>query len=111
MNFVREWFENCHVNNYFCLEDGAGENQDDVFVEHRFDQSVFSCLYKKYDFDRYPDESWWGPEWQTLGQDFPIWAMRNRTGKDPFKVTSRTVLDELYPKSKFTLNLADKYLT
>lgn len=111
LRFAKEWFFNCLTNNYDFLQDGGGELKQEAFIEHRFDQSVFSCLFKKFGFQTHPDESMWYPSWQESGRIYPIWAMRNRTGKDPFRVSAKSLVDEIYPKSKITLNLANKFLT
>ncbi len=110
-SFIEEWFLNCYENDYFCLSDGFDEEQSRNFIEHRFDQSVFSCLYKKHGFEIFPDESMWAPNWQKAGADYPIWAMRNRTGKNPFGMDLNSIIDEIYPKTKLTLNLANKFLS
>ncbi len=111
LKFVEEWFFNCLTNNYDFLQDGAGELHQDGFIEHRFDQSVFSCLFKRFGFLTFPDESMWHPSWQETGRSYPIWAMRNRTGRDPFRISTKSIVDELYPKSRITWNLANKFLS
>ena len=49
MNFVRDWYDNCCK--YNLLDDSPSVNPNDpAFVEHRHDQSIFSLLFKMYDF-------------------------------------------------------------
>jgi hypothetical protein len=47
------------------------------FVGHRHDQSVFSLISKKYDFFCIPDETYWFPNWNDYGKNYPIWARRD----------------------------------
>jgi hypothetical protein len=107
MEFISSWYNNCTVDNYFNLLDGEFENNYPTFVEHRWDQSIFSCLYKKFDFPRYIDETWWGPNWKVNGKQYPIWAMRNRTGIDPFQKRFRDIPELLATKNKKVYSLID----
>jgi hypothetical protein len=103
LNFAKEWYENCIDTDYFNLRDGGEEENYPTFTEHRWDQSVFSCLYKNYSFPKFKDETWWGPDWSTNGANYPIWAMRNRTGIDPFKKRLRDFPEVVGLKNK-TIN-------
>jgi hypothetical protein len=46
-NFINEWYEICC--NYHMIDDSLSINKEnESFIEHRHDQSVFSLLSKKY---------------------------------------------------------------
>ena len=61
--FITEWLELCKFNNYKLLIDiteNEKNNQNNIFIEHRHDQSILSILSKKskysdivYIFDNY----------------------------------------------------------
>lgn len=65
-------------NNYHYIDDSESviPNHKTFRGEHRFDQSIFSLLSKKYNLYCIPDETYWYPNWNTDGKDFPIWATR-----------------------------------
>lgn len=81
--FIDEWYTICCENRYHYLDDTVSHLKNhELFKEHRHDQSIFSLLVKKYNlFYRLQDETYWGPDrWDTVGQDYPLWAKRNRAG-------------------------------
>ena len=53
--------------------------------KYRYDQSIFSLIYKKTGLPTIPDESYFYPYWEADGRNFPIWATRINDGVDPFK--------------------------
>lgn len=67
-------------NNYHYVDDSESviPNHNTFKGEHRFDQSIFSLLSKKYNLYCIPDETYWNPNWSTDGKDYPIWATRIR---------------------------------
>jgi len=67
-------------NNYHFIDDSESliPNSDCFKGEHRFDQSIFSLLSKKYNFYCIPDETYWYPNWNQNGKNYPIWATRIR---------------------------------
>lgn len=67
-------------NNYHYIDDSESvmPNHKTFKGEHRFDQSIFSLLSKKYNFYCIPDETYWHPNWSTDGKEYPIWATRIR---------------------------------
>lgn len=67
-------------NNYHYIDDSESiiKNHKTFKGEHRFDQSIFSLLSKKYNFYCIPDETYWHPNWSTDGKEYPIWATRIR---------------------------------
>jgi hypothetical protein len=82
-NFLTNWFELMVYNNYTFLKDYPQFKTEDLeFRGHRYDQSIFSPLYKLSKLPTISDETWFEPHWDQSGANFPIWAMRNKTGKD-----------------------------
>jgi hypothetical protein len=84
-NFTSLWTATCESKNFELLI-GPSETSVHEITHHRYDQSIFSCLYKEAGRFHIPDETYFNPEWKTSGKNFPIWAMRNRDGIDPFKI-------------------------
>jgi hypothetical protein len=78
--FVQTWLATSTQDNYFLLTDSQDQIESANFVAHRHDQSIFSLLYKEFGKYYIPDETSWKPNWFTRGANYPIWAMRNRTG-------------------------------
>lgn len=66
-------------NNYHYIDDSASILPNDIsFKENRYDQSIFSLISKKYNFYCIPDETYWNPDWNVSGENYPIWATRIR---------------------------------
>jgi len=66
-------------NNHFYITDVPSQEQNhEEFKEHRHDQSVFSLMSKKYKFYCIPDETYWAPNWNVKGKDYPVWVTRNK---------------------------------
>ena len=81
-NFCGQWLEIMQFENFSLLTDKIEpELQDSTFRAHRHDQSIFSLLAKKYGPDAiiHEENLYFAPNW-TKGEDFPFWAVRNRTG-------------------------------
>jgi hypothetical protein len=66
--------------------------------EYRYDQSIFSILYKKSKYPTIPDETYFEPDWKEFGKHFPIWATRINDGVNPFKHEARDLLFRLKRK-------------
>jgi hypothetical protein len=79
LSLLRKWEELCAINQYSLLSPACGSNR-----HHRSEQSILSILVKRMDFKLIPDETFFFPDWND-GENFPIWAMRNRTGADAFR--------------------------
>ncbi len=77
---VKKWWDFCVVEDYKYLRNSIFENPRGAFRQNRHDQSVFSCLAKKFEMHAIPDETYFYPEWYSTGRNYPIWAMRNRSG-------------------------------
>ena len=70
MKFVKEWYLLCC--NYHLIDDSDSiKENDSIFIEHRHDQSVFSLLVKKYNYDK---------EGNILKNSSPINISRKRNG-------------------------------
>ncbi len=58
-NFIEEWFSCCqNIDIIGDVSDVLSQNKN--FIDHRFDQSIFSLLCKKYNVIASPDPSQWG---------------------------------------------------
>jgi hypothetical protein len=65
-------------NHYYITDFPSQELNHEEFKEHRHDQSIFSLMSKKYKFYCIPDETYWAPDWNVNGINYPIWATRNK---------------------------------
>jgi len=75
-NILTEIKHICVDKNYFYINDESSiESNDEEFISHRCDQSVFSLIAKKYNFNVIKDETYWG-NWNIEGKNYPIWATR-----------------------------------
>lgn len=80
---IQSWLELCTTNDHELLIDSKDEENYSSFIEHRHDQSVFSLLAKSNNVFSIPDETYWAPNWRVDGRNFPIWAMRHKSGVSP----------------------------
>lgn len=93
---TEQWFSFCIVDDYsFLLDAKPNENNFDGFIEHRHDQSIFSCLSKKEKIFSIKDETYWAPNWEIDGANFPIWAMRHKSGINPSGPDFSDLLDRV----------------
>ena len=60
--------------------------------QYRYDQSVFSLLYKRAGYPTLPDETYFHPLWEDKGRSYPIWATRINDGVDPFKTNITDII-------------------
>lgn len=93
-SFVNEWLTLATEDNFSRLDERKIRETHKLFKEYRWDQSIFSLLSKKYKFNTILDETWWGEGWQTFGGNYPIWAMRHRSGAKPFGGKYEDLLDK-----------------
>lgn len=83
--FLNELNELYKVNNYHFIDDTPSIESNNIdFIEHRHDQSCFSLLIKKYKMYKIPDETYFFPNWYN-GINYPIWALRNKSGESIIK--------------------------
>lgn len=80
--FVDEWYSICVEKSYHYVDDTPSvEENSEIFVDHRHDQSIFSLLVKRDNmFCQLDDETFWDQkEWKQRSVKYPIWATRNST--------------------------------
>jgi hypothetical protein len=77
---IKKWWEICVLDDYKYLRNTSFESPKGTFRQNRHDQSIFSCLAKKYGMYSMLDETYFYPDWHLTGKNYPIWAMRNRSG-------------------------------
>lgn len=77
---TKEWLSLMENNHYEFLKEPGQENQPPGFIEHRFDQAVFSALLKSRGYKTLPAENWFFPDWFSAGAGYPFWSARMRTG-------------------------------
>ena len=78
-SFLNSWITWMKKDNFKYLTGSKiNSSSNSTFHEHRFDQSIFSILWKKSRFPILPDESFWAPNWSTNGKDYPIWSTRSK---------------------------------
>lgn len=78
--FTAEWLFLLENNDYEFLREPDVKNQHIDFIEHRFDQSVFSALMKARGYSALAAENWFYPDWFSSGAGFPFWSVRMRRG-------------------------------
>jgi hypothetical protein len=79
--FAEQWLKTCESENYTYLRE---DPTNLISGRHRYDQSIFSLLVKESGMKFIPDETYWAPNW-SQGLNYPIWAMRNRSGGDAYR--------------------------
>jgi hypothetical protein len=95
---TKEWLRLAIADGYRFLEKDDWVDVDGKACTSRFDQSIFSCLAKKAGLNAIPDETYFYPNWNSAGSNFPIWAMRRRNGVDveKFKLQDLTEISLLF---------------
>jgi hypothetical protein len=80
-DFTSLWYD--LACNYNLINDTI-RDEDEMFIEHRHDQSIFSALVKQAIEDKIspspliiPDETFFYPNWED-GDNYPFWATRIR---------------------------------
>jgi hypothetical protein len=100
--FFKEVLHVATVNNFFFMRDNREASIQNVSEDlYRYDQSIFSILYKKWNFKLVQNETWFHPNWKISGRNFPIWTTRNRTGVDIFKPRLRDLPEKIEIKYRF----------
>ena len=74
IDVINEWYKNCE--NYDLINDSKS-NESPLFIDHRHDQSIYSILVNKYGSIKLIDETYFHPNWEINGKNYPIWAKRN----------------------------------
>jgi hypothetical protein len=76
---LEEWDHWMNINeSTFLIGHSDSFDLPKNYQEHRYDQSIISLLWHKHNLPTIADETFWGPQWKKLGNDYPIWATRNR---------------------------------
>jgi hypothetical protein len=75
--FTYKWFHLMTANNYQFLVNPEPINRHPGYWEHRYDQAVFSAMYKSYGIQPLPAK-YFGGQWETNGSAEPFWATRNK---------------------------------
>jgi hypothetical protein len=100
-DFVSKWFYYCTHQDYTFLNDSDPIQERNLdFFSSRYDQSVFSALYKKNRMFTIPDETFFSPSWLQSGLNHPIWAMRLRNGSLPNVRSVRNSLEKFLELAK-----------
>jgi hypothetical protein len=78
IDLINRWHEACCQAN--LINDSPSHSPNDMsFNENRHDQSLFSVIRKKLGTETTDiDETWFSPNWQTSGANYPFWAVRMR---------------------------------
>jgi hypothetical protein len=88
LSYTSTWLNLATYDGYRFLDDSRIVSSS-TLIESRWEQSIHSLLFKKFKFGVLLDETTfgeqWPPNWEILGKNFPIWAMRHRSGVDPTK--------------------------
>lgn len=106
LNTLSLWLEKCTQNNYEFLRDSeVNEVNYSNFISHRHDQAVFSAIAKTHGLFRIPDETFWHPQWEQAGKNFPIWAMRNKSGINVHNPDRHDFLDRVHNKMANNISL------
>jgi hypothetical protein len=77
IELINKWYEGCC--HYHLVDDSPSKLKNiPSFIANRNDQSIFSVLRKKYGTISLSDETWFSPEWNVTGKNYPFWAIRKR---------------------------------
>jgi hypothetical protein len=80
VKFFTEYLDYCEKKN--LLDDSLDlKNEHSMLIEHRHDQSIFSCLTKKYDLDVFRDPSQWGIKYKSFFENSEYPQILNHTRK------------------------------
>lgn len=69
----------CIEKNYYYIDDrnDGGYIPNPLLKRHSREQSLLSCVMKKYNMYYIDDETYWDPDWENRGRNYPIWATRS----------------------------------
>ena len=105
INLINEWYET-GSNNYHLIDDTPSiYSNNESFLDHRHDQSIFNMIVKRdnlLNYDLEPTD--WGCEYAARdnylknGINYPIWTCRNRYGKAILDLNLNNSLSELAKK-------------
>jgi len=94
ISIAGEWLEFCRAANGWLLRDAEPLEYQSTGepIAHRHDQAILSGVAKKRGVVAHPNECYFGPNWEAVGEKFPFWAMRNASG---ISYTARDPLSRL----------------
>jgi hypothetical protein len=84
LKLTHEWQELTLIYNQLLSDEEYLAVNNLTIADFNWDQSIFSLLYKQSRLFCLSDETYYFPKWAD-GNDFPIWAMRWKRGRDPLK--------------------------
>lgn len=74
---AKEWYETCCKHHLLDDSKSKTPNTPD-FKQHRHDQAIFTLVCIKHGVEGIPDETYFAPNWNVKGKDFPIHARRKK---------------------------------
>ncbi len=79
---LQEWSTNNFKKDFSLLrgisQESGKKRGNEKVIEHRFDQSIISLIWKRNKLHAIPDETFWHPQWIQRGATYPIWATRSK---------------------------------
>lgn len=73
---VMDWLTASQHDDFDLLRNAPTEGEIEEFRVHRHDQSLWSLASKKHNLASIPDETYFAPNWNISGENYPIWATR-----------------------------------
>jgi hypothetical protein len=82
LQILQDWSINNSKKEFSFLRGKPSDNSvhelNSRVIEHRYDQSIISLIWKRNNLFTIPDETFWHPSWIQNGANFPIWATRSK---------------------------------
>ena len=76
IDLINKWLS--YSETYNLINDTKSYVEHFNFIDHRHDQSIYSLLVKKYGTILINDETYFEPNWNKGGKNYPFWVIRNR---------------------------------
>ena len=76
IDLINKWLS--YSETYNLINDTKSYVEHSNFKDHRHDQSIYSLLVKKYGTILIKDETYFEPNWNKGGKNYPFWVIRNR---------------------------------
>ena len=82
MPLIRDWYR-MSINSIRNFDFGVSSDEDEKFIAHRNDQSIFSLIAKKYGYTHARIDLPSGCSYRSVirGLNEPVWIARNREGR------------------------------
>ena len=97
---LNEWQKFSTFDDYSFLKTRQFKSEFGISRTNRWEQSIFSCLVKKHKLHSIPDETYFYPDWHKKGKNFPIWAIRNRSGVSVVRFSVKDIPAHTYRLTK-----------